>query len=257
MQRYKISIEYDGTNLLGWQKQLDGYTVQGQIETAVKKFAFSKKPNEEELKESFAIHGAGRTDAGVHAICQTAHFDLDTDLSEYRIQEAINAHLKLQKTNIIVFKIEKVADDFDARFSATKRSYIYRILNRQSPSPLRKNLTWHVNEKLDIEKMREASFCLLGEHDFSSFRAAACQAHSPVKIINKIDIIKTEDEIKIYFEAPSFLHHQIRNIVGTIKMVGDGRLSPEDFKKILEAKDRNKAGPTAPASGLFMNHVWY
>lgn len=245
--RLKITIEYDGTNLLGWQKQLDGPSVQEYIETAIYKFS----------NQQVEVYGSGRTDAGVHALGQVAHFDLETEMDEHRLREAINAHLRIMKTKIVVLEVEKVHSDFNARFDTVKRSYIYRILNRRVPSPLRENRVWHVNYPLDIEKMIEASKHLIGHHDFSSFRAAACQAKSPEKSIDIIKITKEDDEIVFYFEAKSFLHHQIRNIVGTLKMVGDGSLAPDDVKTILEAKDRTKAGITAPACGLYFKQIWY
>lgn len=247
MARYKITIEYDGTGLLGWQKQLDGSSVQEYLETAIYKFSNQK----------VEVFGSGRTDAGVHALGQVAHFDLETSMDEFKLREALNAHLRNMETKIAVIEVEKAADDFNARFDTIKRSYIYRILNRRSPSPLRENRVWHINYPLDIKKMLEASKYLIGYHDFSSFRAAACQAKSPEKTLDKISITKEDDEIIFYFEAKSFLHHQIRNMVGTLKMVGDGSIEPIDVKNILEAKDRTQAGITAPACGLYFKQIWY
>lgn len=247
--RYKITIEYDGTNLLGWQRQLDGPSVQEHLEKAI--FGFSGQSPE--------IFGSGRTDAGVHALGQVAHFDLHTDMDEWKLREAINAHLRNQNANIAVLEVEKTHNDFNARFDATKRSYIYKILNRRAPSPLLENRVWHVGHPLDVQKMIEASKYLLGTHDFTSFRATACQAKSPIKTLDKIEItpIVLSDEIHFYLEARSFLHHQVRNIVGTLKLVGEGKLLPEDIKTILDAKDRSKAGPTSPAQGLYLNQIHY
>ncbi|MDR1693823.1 MAG: tRNA pseudouridine(38-40) synthase TruA [Lactobacillaceae bacterium] len=245
--RFKITIEYDGTGLLGWQRQLDGPSVQEYIETAIYKFS----------SQIVEVHGSGRTDAGVHALGQVAHFDFDTDMDEFKLREALNAHLKIMEAKIAILEVEKVQNDFNARFDTVKRSYIYRILNRRASSPLRENRVWHINYPLDIEKMKEAGRHLLGHHDFSSFRAAACQAKSPEKTLDIIEITKEGDEIVFYFEAKSFLHHQVRNMVGTLKMAGDKSITPKDVKTILEAKDRTKAGITAPACGLYFKQVWY
>lgn len=323
MSRYKIVIEYDGTGLLGWQKQLDGPSVQEYIETAIynfskKQISFDKQTKEfrfisgkysdasnidtydqshgilseakndfnmtSENKERsteaertlevcehlgiefgnqspdkpiFVVYGSGRTDTGVHALGQAAHFDLDTEISEYKLKEAINAHLRKLKANVSILDVEKVNDEFHARFDAKRRSYLYRILNRRAPSPLNKNRVWHVNQALDVEKMKEGAKYLIGRHDFTSFRATACQAKSPIKTLERIEISQKGNEIEFYVEGISFLHHQVRNIVGTLKEVGDGTLTPEDIKKILEAKDRTQAGITAPACGLYFNQIWY
>ncbi|MBQ8785425.1 MAG: tRNA pseudouridine(38-40) synthase TruA [Alphaproteobacteria bacterium] len=246
-QRYKIVIEYDGTDLLGWQKQLDGPSVQEYLEKAIYGF----------LQQTTEVYGAGRTDAGVHALAQVAHFDLEFPVDEFRIREAMNAHLRTMEAPVSVLDVEAVSDDFNARFSAKGRSYIYRITNRRAPLVLDKNRSWWVYVPLDVEKMREGAKFLLGNHDFSSFRAAKCQAKSPIKTLDKIDIEQTDENITFYVEARSFLHHQVRNMVGTLKMVGDGHLEPEDVKKILESKDRTKAGPTAPAQGLYLSKIMY
>lgn len=252
--RYKITIEYDGTNLLGWQKQLDGSSVQGFLEQAIKNLS----------QQDVEVFGAGRTDAGVHALAAVAHFDLETKLDTFRIREALNAHLRDLEAPVCVLEVEETATDFHARFSAIGRSYIYKIINRRAPSILDKNRAWWVPVPLDIEKMQQATQYLLGKHDFSAFRAAACQAKDPIKTLDKINIRHCEqreaissNEIIILVEAKSFLHHQVRNIVGTLKLVGDGTLKPEDIKKILESKDRSQAGPTAPAQGLYLAGVFY
>lgn len=247
MPRFKITLEYDGTGLLGWQKQLNGPSVQEYLEMAILRFS----------KQSTDVCGSGRTDAGVHSLGQVAHFDIETTMDELKLREAFNAHLKIMEAKIAVLEVEQVHNSFNARFDTVKRSYIYRILNRRAPSPLRENRAWHVNYTLNIDKMLEASKYLIGSHDFSSFRAAACQAKSPIKTLDIININKEKDEIIFYFEAKSFLHHQIRNMVGTLKMVGDGSIEPIVVKEILEAKDRTKAGITAPAYGLYFNQIWY
>lgn len=245
--RYKITIEYDGTNLLGWQKQNEGVSVQYYLEEAIKGFSH----------QEVEVIGAGRTDAGVHAIAQVAHFDLDTSMDEFHLQEALNARLRILDAPVSVLDVQIVNDDFHARFSATHRGYIYRILNRRAPTVLEKNRVWVVGYPLDVEKMREGAKYLLGNHDFSSFRGAGCQAKSPIKTLDKIDIIVNKDEIDFIVEAKSFIYHQVRNMVGTLKCVGDGKLNPEDVKIILEKKDRRFAGPTAPACGLYLNKIIY
>ena len=247
MPRYKITIEYDGTNLLGWQRQLDGPSVQEHLENAL--FAFTGQQRE--------VCAAGRTDAGVHALAQVAHFDTDKDWDLYRLKEAFNAHLRTQGAPVAVLETEKVSEDFHARFSAVGRGYVYRILNRPSPTVILQNRVWWVPYVLDIEAMRQGAEYLLGYHDFSSFRAAACQAKSPLKTLDKLDIVRVGEEIIFTVEARSFLHHQVRNMVGTLKMVGNGYITPEDVKVILEKKDRKVAGVTAPACGLYLNKVMY
>lgn len=245
--RYKITIEYDGTNLLGWQKQNEGVSAQSFLEDAIKGFSH----------QDVEVFGAGRTDAGVHATGQVAHFDLKTTMDLFHLREAINARLRILEAPVSVIEIEEVSSDFHARFSAIGRGYIYRILNRRAPTVLNVNRVWTVGYPLDIEKMREGAKYLIGNHDFSSFRGAGCQALSPIKTLDKLDIVKSGDEIHFIVEAKSFIYHQVRNMVGTLKSVGEGRLQPEDIKAILEAKDRKKAGVTAPACGLYLNKVMY
>lgn len=247
VQRYKITVEYDGTGLLGWQKQLDGPSVQEYLEKAV--FAF--------LGQNTEVYGAGRTDAGVHALGQVAHFDLETVIDPFRVREAMNAHLRNLDAPVSVLKAELVDENFNARFSAKGRSYIYKITNRRSPLVLDKYRSWWVYVPLDVEKMRAGAKFLLGHHDFTSFRAAKCQAKSPIKTLDKLDIVQNGENIAFYVEARSFLHHQVRNMVGTLKLVGDGHLTPEDIKTILENKNRASAGPTAPAHGLYLNQITY
>lgn len=247
MTRYKITIEYDGTDLVGWQKQQEGPSVQSCLEDAL--FAFSHQKPE--------ILAAGRTDAGVHALAQVAHFDLDTKMELFRLREAFNAHLRDMKAPVSVLDIEVVDDDFHARFKAKGRGYIYKILNRRARPVLLENRVWWVPFPLDVEKMRQGAQYLLGHHDFSSFRGAGCQALSPVKTLDRLDIVVNGGEINFIVEARSFLYHQVRNMVGTLKMVGDGHLKPEDIKTILESKKRSSAGVTAPASGLYLNKVVY
>jgi len=245
--RYKITIEYDGTNLLGWQKQDEGVSVQYYLEEAIKGFSH----------QDVDVFGAGRTDAGVHALAQVAHFDLTTSMDLFHLREAFNARLRILEAPVSVLEIEEVSDDFHARFSAKGRGYIYRLLNRRAPTVLLKDRVWCVGYPLDVEKMREGAKYLLGHHDFTSFRGAGCQALSPMKTLDKLEIVQQADEIDFIVEARSFLYHQVRNMVGTLKCVGDGKFAPEDVKKILEAKDRAVAGPTAPACGLYLSKVMY
>ena len=247
--RYKITIEYDGTNILGWQRQLDGPSVQEYLEKAL---SYLSSDGQE-----IPVQGAGRTDAGVHALAQVAHFNLEREIADWKLRDALNFHLREQQAPVVVLNVEEVDENFNARFSAKGRGYIYRILNRRSPAVLEKDRVWWVPVDLDIGKMQEGAKYLLGHHDFSSFRAAACQAKSPIKTLDKLDISQRGEEIIFEVEAKSFLHHQVRNMVGTLKLVGDGHLAPQDVKRILEAKDRKAAGPTAPACGLYLSKVWY
>ena len=246
--RYKITVEYDGTNLVGWQKQKDGPSVQEFLEKAIEGFSHQKTE----------VFGAGRTDAGVHALGQVAHFDLETELSAFKMQESLNALLRELQAPVGVLDCECVDENFHARFSAKGRGYIYRLLNRRGPTPLRIDRVWRLPfPVLDVEAMRQGAQYLLGNHDFSSFRGAGCQALSPVKTLDKLDINEVGDEIVFCVEARSFIYHQVRNMVGTLSEVGSGKLQPEDVKRILEAKDRTKAGISAPACGLYLSKVMY
>ena len=245
MRRIKLTIEYDGTNLVGWQAQNNGVSAQSLIENAI--YGFSG--------ERASIFGAGRTDAGVHALGQVAHFDLEKDIAPEKIKYAINAHLKTQP--VIILQSEEVADDFHARFSAKWRKYIYKITNRKTPLVLDANRSWWVPIDLDENKMQEASQFLIGQHDFSSFRASSCQAKSPIKTLDYITINRNQDIITIEIKAKSFLHHMVRNIVGTLKLVGEGKKKPQDVQKILAARDRKQAGATAPAMGLYFVEAGY
>jgi len=337
MSRYKITIEYDGTAYNGWQRQKNELTVQGAIENAIKSFC----------QQDVVVFCSGRTDSGVHAIGQVAHFDLEGDFDPYKVMMGLNNYLReqclegiedlkkslsfrsplvgepkntsnkvakcdwvggacqklevrksesrdnqvipptestsgyalvssappqggsemtnsiqrlshLPTQDIIILNCELVDEKFHARFSAKKRFYQYRILNRKRLSPLRNNRVWHVYDDLDLKKMQEASQFLIGKHDFSSFRDSACQAKSPIKTVDDVKLYKGEqDEIIFEISSKSFLHHMVRNIIGTLKMVGEGKVSINEFKGILEAKDRTKAGMTAPACGLYFMKVEY
>lgn len=254
MQRWKFTIEYDGTHYGGWQRQDNTPSIQQSIEEAL--YAF--------CQQDLRIQAAGRTDAGVHARGQVAHLDLDygdRPLSGFDFAKALNAHLRPQP--IAIVKAEKVHPEFHARFDATNKKYTYRILCRSAPPTLEPNTLWHLRRELDVQAMREGAKHLLGHHDFTTFRAAECQSKSPEKTLDKIEIeslIYDEGggvEIRVHAEARSFLHHQVRNIVGTLSLVGEGKWKPADVKAALEAKDRTKGGPTAPASGLYLVRVFY
>lgn len=247
MTRYKMTIEYDGTDLIGWQKQPEGKSVQEFLEKALTAFSH----------QNIDIFAAGRTDAGVHATAQVAHFDLDKEMDLFRMREAFNAHLRNMRAPVSVLDIEPVEDTFHARFSAIGRGYIYRILNRRSRPVLLENRVWHVPFPLNVAAMRQGAQHLLGYHDFSAFRGAGCQALSPLKTLDKLEICIQGDEIDFIVEARSFLYHQVRNMVGTLKMVGDGHLKADDISQILESKQRRLAGVTAPACGLYLNKVLY
>lgn len=243
MKRFFITIEYDGTGLVGWQRQEVGNSVQGYLEQAAKELT-----GQETL-----IQGSGRTDAGVHALGQVAHLDVPDKFDEKSVLLGLNA--KLASKQVKVLKAEQVSSEMHARFSATKRSYIYRILNRKIGSALHREFMWHVYYPLDIDAMRDGAAHLIGLHDFTSFRASACQAQSPVRSLETIEIVERGEEIQIHASAISFLHNQIRNITGTLVQVGRGKWQPDDVKTALEAKDRAKGGPTAPPHGLYLSNI--
>ena len=246
MQKYRTKIEYDGRDYVGWQRQENGPSIQAAVEEAISNFC----------GEQVEVIAAGRTDSGVHALGMTAHFALVNNNHEpSTVRKAINFHLGSQPIKII--ETEIVPNNFHARFSATERRYIYRILNRNSPPTLDCGRVWHVPRKLDITGMHQAAKVLIGEHDFSSFRAKDCQAASPIKTLNMIKVSKSGDEIHIAAHARSFLHKQIRNIVGSLKLVGEGKWDPDEIERILLAKNRAEAGPTAPAEGLYFLEVIY
>lgn len=250
-RRWKLTLEYDGTDFCGWQRQDNVMSVQEAVERAIHAFS----------GETVTVHVAGRTDAGVHATGQVAHIDLEKESDPKTVRDAINFHLRPHAAAVI--KAEPVSQDFHARFSATRRVYNYKILmNRSAPPVLGGRYVWHVWQDLDVAAMNAGARHLLGTHDFSSFRAAECQAKSPIRSLDRLEWIETPGtqhgrHITLHAEAKSFLHHQIRNIAGTLKMVGEGKLSPPDVRKILEARDRTKAGVMAPASGLCLVRVDY
>lgn len=246
--RYKITIEYDGTNYVGWQKQTD-LTDKSSIAEILENALF--KLTGEQVK----INAAGRTDAGVHAIAQVADFAIEKEFKPFRIMVGLNNYLL--QSDVSVINCEIVADDFSSRFDAKERHYRYIIVNRRGALSLQKNRAWHVPLPLDVEKMQLAANYLVGDFDFSAFRDAECQAKSPVKTVNKLAITAIGEEIIIEISAKSFLHHMVRNIVGTLMWVGSGRISADDMRLILQSKDRTKSGPNAPSCGLYFLGVDY
>lgn len=247
MPRYRIDIEYDGAAFAGWQRQADLPTVQGAVERAVLAAA----------GEQVTLRGAGRTDAGVHATGQVAHFDLDRDWQGDRLQSALNAHLKLAGDRVAILAASRVEDAFDARFSATERHYLYVILNRRAPPALMAGNVWHVPKRLDDEVMHEAARRLVGKHDFTTFRSVQCQSQSPVKTLDRLDVRRDGDLIEVRASARSFLHNQVRSMVGSLKKVGEGAWSGDDLEAALKAADRARCGQVAPPDGLYLVKVDY
>ena len=245
MPRYRLTIEYDGGPFVGWQRQAEGASVQGALETAIEKLS----------GERVTVTGAGRTDAGVHALGQVAHFDLEKCFEAGKVRDALNHYLRPDP--VCVLAAEAVDSEFHARFSAKSRHYLFRILNRRSPPALDEGRVWHVSHRLDAEAMHAAAQMLLGQHDFTTFRAAECQAQSPVKTLDRLDVSRRADEIHIEASARSFLHHQIRSFAGSLKLVGEGKWQPRDMKQALDARDRSACGPVSPPDGLYLLRVDY
>jgi tRNA pseudouridine38-40 synthase len=243
--RYRIKVEYDGGPFVGWQRQETGPSIQAALEEAV--FALSG--------ERVTVHGAGRTDAGVHALGQVAHFDTAAEKRLEEVRGALTFHLKPQP--IVVVSAELASADFHARFSATHRRYRYRILNRRTPPALERGHVWHVPVPLDTDAMQAAAAILIGKHDFNSFRSINCQAKSSIKTLDELRISRCGEEIRIEVGARSFLHNQVRILVGTLQLVGRGQWSLADVEEALAARDRTRAGPTAPPDGLCLMEVRY
>jgi len=247
MPRFKLTVEYDGTGLAGWQRQNDFPSVQGCLETALGKINGVWKE----------VVSAGRTDAGVHALGQVVHVDMEKPILPYNVMHGINFHLLELSPNIIVKHAEQVSDDFHARFSAIKRKYFYRIINRSARLSLDKYRAWHIPERLDSDLMHEAAQLLVGHHDFSTFRSTQCQSNSPFKTLERLDVTRLLDEVHIHTESRSFLHHQVRNMVGSLRLVGNGKWKPADLQAALLAKDRKYGGETAQPQGLYLTEVVY
>ncbi len=245
MPRYKLTIEYDGTPFVGWQRQANGPSVQGELERAALPLAGGPA----------AIRGAGRTDAGVHATGQVAHLDLPKPYRTDSVRDALNAELR--PWPIAVLSAEVVADDFDARRSATQRHYLYRIVNRRMPLALSANHAWLVKRRLDAQTMHEAAQVLIGRHDFSTFRDTECQATSPVRTLDALRVARSGEAIDIEVSARSFLHRQVRSMVGSLERVGAGQWAAHDLRDALEARDRSRCGTVAPAAGLYLVRVDY
>ena len=254
MTRYKLTIEYMGHDYAGWQRQKDLPTIQSALEDAIEKFS----------AQNVTLHVAGRTDAGVHAHGQVAHVDLaplSKPMSEFELLRAMNALLRPHPISVI--DVQTVSDDFHARFSARNKLYRYRIINRPGWLAIDRDFAWHIGRTLNIDAMKEGAQFLLGRHDFTTFRDSECQAKSPIKTLDRLDItVRDYDgcdgkEITTEIEGESFLHHQVRNIVGTLSLVGLGKWTPKDVQTALKAKDRQKGGPTAPANGLYLMRVDY
>lgn len=249
MPRYKLTLEYEGNRFSGWQRQRKQSSVQETIEKAMMAI----------FKEQVIVEGAGRTDAGVHALGQVAHVDLSQKIPAYKVSDGLNHYLR--DSGVIILQSEIVPDDFHARFSATAREYEYRILNRRAPLVIEANQAWHVIPPLNIEKMQAAANLLIGRHDFTSFRSAHCQAPSPIRTLEAFEISHTPARTGGYIigrvVSRAFLHNQVRVMMGTLKLVGEGRLAVDDIPKLLANRDRRTTGPTAPPQGLFLKNIIY
>ncbi|HEY8596279.1 MAG TPA: tRNA pseudouridine(38-40) synthase TruA [Devosiaceae bacterium] len=245
MPRYKLILEYDGTPFVGWQRQTNGLSVQEALETAIERFS----------GEAVTTQAAGRTDAGVHALGQVAHFDLARDWDPFRVREAINYHLKPHPVAVVL--AEQVPGTFEARFSALARHYEYRILNRRARPALEANRVWHVAHPLDAGAMHAAAQRIVGKHDFTTFRASECQANSPIRTLDRLDVSREGEHVVIRASARSFLHHQVRSMAGSLKLVGDGKWKPDDLRAALDARERSRCGALAPSDGLYFVSVDY
>jgi len=247
MPRFRMVVEYDGTPYVGWQRQDNGHSVQGAIEKAIHAMT----------GEWTSLRAAGRTDAGVHAFGQVCHVDLTRDWKAETVANAVNAHLVMAEERVVILEAEKVPESFDARFSATKRHYLFRIISRPAPIAIEALRAWHVKKPLDHTAMHAAAQMLVGHHDFTTFRSARCQAKNPNRTMEAISVSRSGELVEIRASAQSFLHNQIRSFAGTLKMVGEGRWTPEDVRHALAARDRSRCGPVAPPHGLYFMAVDY
>lgn len=245
MPRYKLTIAYDGNAYCGWQRQPDHLSVQEALETAFKAFC----------GEDLTIHAAGRTDAGVHASGQVAHVDLAREWRTDVVRDAVNQYLVNER--VAILSADKVGDDFHARFSAVSRHYVYKLLNRRAPPVFERGLVWHLKRKVDAGAMDRVAKLLLGKHDFSTFRDAECQAESPVRTLDRFDVRQDGELVTFHLSARSFLHRQVRSLVGSLELVGSGRWTADDLEKALQARDRRACGPVAPSDGLYLERVDY
>lgn len=247
MPRFRMVVEYDGTPYVGWQMQENGHSVQAALQQGILSLT----------GETVSIRGAGRTDSGVHAVGQVVHADLSRDWPPFKLRNALNAHLMMADEKVVVIDVQAVDDEFDARFSALRRHYLYRILNRPSPLALEAKRAWWVARDLDHEAMHAAAQTLVGHHDFTTFRSAHCQATSPVRTLDRLDVTRNGELIEIRASAQSFLHNQIRSFAGTLKLAGEGKMTPADVRAALDARDRAACGPVAPPDGLYFMKVDY
>ena len=245
MTRFAFTIEYDGRPYMGWQRQAHGPSVQQHVEEALGRIVGAEP----------VVHCAGRTDAGVHALAMRAHADLETAITPFRLMEALNAHLRPEP--IAILACVAVADDWHARFSCLGRAYEYRILNRRAPLTFERGLVWRVPQALDADAMHAAAQPLVGRHDFTTFRSAQCQADSPLRTLDRLEVVRTGERISVYAEARSFLHHQVRSMVGCLALVGTGSWSAADMKAALDARDRQALGHNAPPDGLYFVRADY
>jgi tRNA pseudouridine38-40 synthase len=245
MPRYRLTIEYDGGPFVGFQRQTNGPSIQASLERAIEKFC----------GEAVTVTGAGRTDTGVHAEGQVVHFDLTADKSANEVRNAVNHHLKPDPVAVLDAAVADSA--FHARFDAIGRAYRFRIVNRRAPLTFDRGLAWQVPVPLDADAMHAGAQRLVGRHDFTTFRSVHCQAQSPLKTLDRLDVMRHGDEIIVIAEARSFLHHQVRSMVGTLKLVGEGRWTPGDVTAALEARDRQRLGLNAPPDGLYLTKVIY
>lgn len=245
MTRWRLTVEYDGAPFMGWQRQDHGPSVQQALEEALERMT----------GEEAVFTAAGRTDAGVHALAMSAHVDVGRELTPHRLREGLNALVRPHP--ISVLEVEMVADDWHARFSCIGRRYLYRILNRRAPPALDAGKVWHIAIPLDLSAMREGAGHLIGRHDFTTFRSAQCQSESPVKTLDKLEVTRVGDEVHITAAARSFLHHQVRSMVGCLALVGRGQWQPKDIREALEARDRAALGFNAPPHGLYFVEAIY